>query len=130
MYDDERDFVDEVIEESTAKHASFPRLMEQARRNRELLAPSPTARQTGRSAGERRSPARRPQTATCAGGRLNLLESGARAPQPSSSGRGRGLIAAAGSSPTGTGSRRPDDMYIGVGSPARARHRGQLRITR
>jgi uncharacterized protein (DUF3084 family) len=37
MRDDERDFLDEVIEESTSKNPDFPQLMEQARRNRELL---------------------------------------------------------------------------------------------
>jgi hypothetical protein len=37
MHDDERDFLDEVIEESTSKNPDFPQLMEQARRNRELL---------------------------------------------------------------------------------------------
>lgn len=34
----EMDFLDEVIAESTARNPEFPRLMEQARRNRELLA--------------------------------------------------------------------------------------------
>jgi len=37
MHDDERDFLDEVIEESTALNPNFPKLMQQARRNRELL---------------------------------------------------------------------------------------------
>lgn len=37
MHDD-RDFLDEVIEESTAKNPNFSQLMEQARRNRELLS--------------------------------------------------------------------------------------------
>jgi predicted transcriptional regulator len=37
MDDNERDFLDEVIEESTANNPNFPQLMEQARRNRELL---------------------------------------------------------------------------------------------
>lgn len=35
---DDRDFLDEVIEESTAKNPNFPQLMEQARRNRDLLS--------------------------------------------------------------------------------------------
>lgn len=35
--DDERDFLDEMIEESTARNPDFPRLVEQARRNRELM---------------------------------------------------------------------------------------------
>jgi len=38
MPDHEPDFLDEVIEESTALDPSFPQLMAQARRNRELLA--------------------------------------------------------------------------------------------
>lgn len=35
---EEMDFLDEVIAESTAANPEFPQLMEQARRNRELLA--------------------------------------------------------------------------------------------
>jgi len=37
MSDDDRDLLDEVIEESTALNPSFPELMAQARRKRELL---------------------------------------------------------------------------------------------
>jgi DNA-binding transcriptional regulator YiaG len=36
-HDSERDFLDEVIDESTARNPNFPQLMEQAHRNRELL---------------------------------------------------------------------------------------------
>ncbi len=38
MSDDDPDFLDEVIEESTALNPNFPQLMAQARRHRELLA--------------------------------------------------------------------------------------------
>ena len=38
MRDEERDFLDEIIEESTARNPNFPNLMDQARRNREMLA--------------------------------------------------------------------------------------------
>lgn len=38
MSHDDRDFLDEVVEESTARNPNFPQLMAQARRNRELLA--------------------------------------------------------------------------------------------
>jgi DNA-binding XRE family transcriptional regulator len=38
MSHDDRDFLDEVVEESAALNPNFPQLMAQARRNRELLA--------------------------------------------------------------------------------------------
>jgi len=41
---DETDFLDEIIEESTARNPHYPELMEQARRNRELLCTLATER--------------------------------------------------------------------------------------
>ncbi|MEJ7826412.1 MAG: helix-turn-helix transcriptional regulator [Solirubrobacteraceae bacterium] len=38
MSNDDRDFLDEVIEESTSLNPDFPQLVAQARRKRELLA--------------------------------------------------------------------------------------------